>query len=160
MTDSGRPPSLDNLPSIDGLQPAYRTPPTPPPGWEGRTPKHYPASDKATIPGALGAKLAGVTFAPDYPRNLRALLALAGGDEPRIILRHNPNNQYDANAVEVRAVRYTGETVMLGHLPAALAARIAPELDAGEPWEVTRYEVLEDPRYRDKPGISIDLRRD
>jgi hypothetical protein len=139
--------------------PAYRPPVQPPPGWEGRTPKHFPPSDKATIPGAMGVKLAGVSFAPSYPRNLRALAALAGDGAPRIVLLHNPANTHDTNAVEVRAVRHTGETVMLGHLPAALAARIAPELDAGEPWEVTHYEVLEHPSYRDRPGISIDLRR-
>jgi hypothetical protein len=151
---------MSGEPDIDRMPPAYRVPPPVPPGWEGRQPKHYGPSEKADIPGALGAKVVGLTFVPKYPGNLHALASLAGSEsEPPIVLRRNPANAYDANAVEVHAVRPSGELSMIGHLPAALAARIAPEMDADEPWVVARYQVLEMPGHEDKPGLSLDLRR-
>lgn len=135
----------------------------PPPGWDRREPKHFEASDKATIPGALGAKIVGLSFVDDYPSNLHALAVLHGTErEPRLVLRRNPDNPHDANAVEVRAERppdRPGEPIMLGHLPRALAARIAPELDAGEPWHVAAWQALEHPQHPNQPGLSIDLRR-
>ncbi len=156
-------PTIEDLSTIEELQtaaPAYRPPVQPPHGWEGRTPKHFPPSDKATIPGEFGVKVVGLSFQVRYPRNLRALKSLAeDGEAPELVLRRNPENTYDANAIEVRGIRPNGSESMIGHLPAGLAARIAPELDAGAGWRVTGYEVLVSAGHEDKPGLSIDLRR-
>lgn len=144
-----------------GEDPAYRPPVQPPHGWEGRTPRHFDPPSKTTIPPTFSAKVVGCSFSPGYPGNYRALKALAEDEEqesPRIILRHNPDSPHDCNAVEVLAER-PGGLRMLGHLPRAVAPRIAGELDAGKDWRVTGYEVLEDPRHIDKPGLSITARR-
>ncbi len=143
-------------------QPAYRPPAQPPHGWESRQVRHYDPPDKTAIPATFSAKVVGVSFAAGYPGNLRALHKLATGDveelRPTLILRHDPENPHDNNAVQVLAVRPAGNR-MLGHLPRAVAPRIAGELDAGKDWRVIGYEVLEDPRHPDKPGLSINARR-
>lgn len=141
-------------------QPAYRTPVQPPHGWEGRQVRHFDPPRKIAIPGAFSAKVVGLTYAPGYPHNLHTLAALRGSsEEPRIILRHNPENPFDTNAVEVRAQEPGGDFVLLGHLPRAVAPRVAAGLDDGQGWEVTGYEVLEDPRHPNKPGLSIKVQR-
>lgn len=142
-------------------QPAYRPPAQPPHGWEGRTPKHFDPPSKTSMPATFSSKVVGCSFSPGYPGNYRALKALAEDENqetPSIVLRHDPDNPHDNNAVQVLAVRPAGLR-MLGHLPRAVAPRIAGELDAGKDWRVTGYEVLEDPRHVDKPGLSITARR-
>lgn len=47
----------------------------------------------------------------------------------RIVLVRAPDNQNDANAIEV----WWRNSVRLGHLPRELAAEVAPRLDAGAP---------------------------
>lgn len=44
-------------------------------------------------------------------------------------LRRNPDNPHDPNAIEVHV-----DGVMVGHIPAHLAARLAPDLDTGFAW--------------------------
>lgn len=135
-----------------------------PPGWSGREPKHFDASDKATLPGRLSSKVVGLTFVGNYPQNLHQLRGLEDQSyRPRLFLRRNPGNAYDANAVEVRAEDPDSRrTMMLGHLPAALAARLAPEMDADDrdtEWVVVGWEVLVTPGAEDKPGLSLSLLR-
>jgi hypothetical protein len=119
--------------------------------------RHYPPSDKATLPRSLSTKVVGLSFAPDgqYPGNLHRLANLSARAEtaPALVLVHDAANPHDANAVAVRSGA-TGRH--LGHLPAALAARIAPEVDR---WAITGYEVLIAPGHEDHPGLSLALRR-
>lgn len=118
--------------------------------------KHYAPSMKATLPGALSSKVVGLMFAPngEYPMNLRTLNQLVEMDRPPVLaLVRDAGNQFDPNAVAVRSAA-TGRH--LGHLPAALAARIAPEVDR---WAVESYEVLVAPGHEDNPGLSLKLRR-
>ena len=122
-----------------------------------RTAKHYPPSNKATLPGKLSSKTVGVQFEPGYPGILHTLAAVVdGGQTPLLKLVRDPDNQFDPNAVAVRSAK---KGTHLGHLPAALAARIAPEMDAGVFWLIESYEVLVMPGHEDKPGLSLNLRR-
>lgn len=117
-----------------------------------------------TMPTKFTVKVVGVTFVPGYPLNLHALASVASSTsgtaltEPlTAILRRNPDNPYDANAIEVH-VPALGDHAMIGHLPAKnVAARLAPLLDAGETWRASITSVLIDPAHEDRPGISVEV---
>jgi hypothetical protein len=116
--------------------------------------RHYPPSDKASLPGHLSTKVVGVSSAEGYPAQLHRLADLvARGRAPELVLVHDADNPHDASAVAVRSAA-TGRH--LGHLPAALAARVAP--DAGA-WSIEAYEVLVMPGSEAQPGLSLHLRR-
>ena len=119
--------------------------------------RHHPPSDKATLPAELSSKATGLTFERDYPRSLHWLAHLAAeGRPPALVLAREPDNAYDPNAAAVRSA-ITGR--QLGHLPGALAGRLAPELDAGADWRVESYEVLVQEGFEDRPGLSLRLKR-
>lgn len=135
-----------------------RTPrlPDPPEGWRRQVRHHVPI-DKANLPPDLSSKVVGLTFEDGYPDNVNGLSTRVA----RLRLHREPSNLYDSNAVAVIEVDpETGEITTFGHLPAALAGRIAPEIDAGARWELAGYEVLVTPRYPDRPGLSVVLLRD
>ena len=124
-----------------------------------RTVKHYPPSDKATLPSTMSTKIVGLSFLPNgtYPGILHTLAAVVeSGQRPLLKLVRDPENQFDANAVAVRSAK---KGTHLGHLPAALAARIAPEMDDGVFWLIEGYDVLVAPGHEDNPGLSLNLRR-
>jgi hypothetical protein len=66
----------------------------------------------------------------------------------------NRTTKVDENAVQVRV----GD-VMIGHLPAGVAARPAPALDGGEHREVTVSDVVGHAVHRDRPEARLSLRR-
>ena len=110
------------------------------------------------LPATWTAKVVGVTFTPTYPRNLYALQSVFD-QGPRHIpltveLKRNPQNEHDANAVEVH-VPALREHSMIGHVPARIAERLAPELDGGQRWTAEIEQVLIDLEHEDRPGISI-----
>lgn len=76
---------------------------------------------------------------------------------PAVLVR-NPHNQYDENAIEVH-VPALGELGFIGHLTRPIAARLAPEMDAGAKWDAEVESVLVDPDHMDRPGISINCKR-
>jgi hypothetical protein len=131
--------------------------PDAPPDWQ-RPVKHAEPLDKTTIPGKFTAKLAGVSFHPDYPERLLYLPP----DSP-LELAREPENEHDPNAVAVvfLLAQKGREAIVdvLGHLPRALAARIAPEMDAGRTWAISGHEVLVKEGYEDRPGLSVRLER-
>lgn len=111
----------------------------------------------------FSAKVVGVSFVPGYPGNLLDLSAIS--DEARIegeplaaVLRRNPNNEYDPNAVEVH-VPALGDGGFIGHLTRPIVARLAPDIDAGGRWQAEVDDVLIDPDHMDRPGISINVKR-
>ena len=106
---------------------------------------------RATLPRRLSTKVVGVSFVDGYPDNLLAL----DGEDVELALRREVDNPHDANAV---AVVVDGGP-QLGHLPAALAARFAPELDAGTVWWVTGWDVLVMPGAESQPGLTLNLER-
>jgi hypothetical protein len=112
----------------------------------------------------FSAKVVGVSFVPGYPDNLLDLeladsKAQIAGEPLAVVLRRNPKNEYDSNAIEVH-VPALGEHGMVGHLTRPIAQRMAPELDAGERWLAEVESVLIDPDHLDRPGISIRCKRE
>jgi len=88
---------------------------------------------------------------------------LATGDYPAteplaVVLVRNPDNEYDANAIEVH-IPALGEMGFIGHLTRPIAARLAPEIDSGTQWAAAVVSVLIDPDHMDRPGISIECVR-
>lgn len=87
-------------------------------------------------------RVVGVSFVdPDNRKRalLRALCEERGLVNPgdldapeslAVVLVRNPENRYDANAIEVHVVAL-GDAGMIGHLPKDVAAKLAPFLDGG-----------------------------
>ncbi len=105
-------------------------------------------------------KVVGVSFVPSYPENLYVLdraqqEAERSGEPLVVILVRNPANAYDANAIEVHVPALGEDLAMLGHLTRPIAARLAPDIDAGNDWRAAVVSVLIDPDHLDNPGISI-----
>lgn len=111
----------------------------------------------------FSAKVVGVSFQPGYPDNLHQLNALANegqGNEPAtVVLKRNPANKFDANAIEVHVPALGDGPGFIGHLTRPIAARMAPGMDAGEQWVAGIESVLVDPDHMDRPGISIRCER-
>lgn len=115
------------------------------------------------LPPTFQTGVVGVSFAPTYPANLHALEqawlnAELLGERLAVVFRRNPDNAYDANAVEVH-VPALGDRGFVGHLTRPLAARLALELDAGVVWqaEVTYVKMHSD--HPDRPGLDIKMWR-
>lgn len=105
----------------------------------------------------------GVTFVATYPTNLLLLAEQAEwaerqGEQLTAILVRNPQNPYDANAIEVH-VPALGDMAMIGHLSREIAARLAPRLDAGDRYEVKVSWVRINPDHLDRPGIDLSICR-
>lgn len=119
-----------------------------------------PTMGRSTLPKVahkFKVKAVGVTFSDDYPKNLYRikdrLENTPGGLIPAQLVRE-PDNEYDSNAV---AVHIDGETI--GHLPAPVAAKIAPHLDDNEPWHATVTDILITPGEEHQPGMNLSVRR-
>jgi len=136
---------------------SYAVPPIPDPpeGWR-RPVLHHEPSDKATIPGRFGVKVVGLSFHEHYPASV---LDLRDRDGVDLVLLREPENAYDRRAVAVAACWAGGEPEILGHLPRAVAGRIAPEIDEGREWSVECWEPLVQQGYEHQPGLSLELRR-
>lgn len=84
--------------------------------------------------------------------------------EARFPLRlvRRPSNHFDTNAIEVWWDGPTGRHPnMLGHVPKEIAARLAPGMDAGQPWRAELDEVLlsSEDEEQEHPGVSIRIWR-
>ena len=95
----------------------------------------------------------GVTFVPEYPNNiLKVREAMESRQSDLIVtLTRRPDNPYDNNAIEVR----TMDDRMLGHLSREVAAKIAPQMDAGKHFRATVFQVRVSPENPNNPGIDI-----
>lgn len=121
------------------------------------------------------SKVVGVTFVEGYPENLQRLalinpaarVAFAAQPEfkeilgeygpeylPAVLIR-NPDNKFDANAIEV----HVPSVGMVGHLPKRLAALLAPEIDDDIKWRSGVVGVYTHPKHPDQPGMSVRLER-
>lgn len=102
-------------------------------------------------------RVAGVSFVDGYPDNITALndaavaATLRGECLPALLVR-NPDNPYDAKAIEVHAPTGGG---MIGHLPRHVAARMAPRIDGGETIAAEITAVVIHPDHPDRPGIDV-----
>lgn len=113
-------------------------------------------------------KVVGMTFVSGYPSNLHALDGLLTERESSVgwdglgsrtglpvALIRNPDNEFDANAVEVHVPALGRRRGMVGHVPADLAAKLSPSLDRGDVWEAWLERVLVNPEHPDRPGILV-----
>lgn len=115
-------------------------------------------------PSRFSVKVVGITFVEGYPDNLHRLRAAAdraqltgdGTEGLAVVLRREPANAVDPNAILVEVPAAEGP---VGHVPAHLAARLAPELDAGAVWRCSITEVLVHPDHLDRPGITLACER-
>ncbi|HEX2413002.1 MAG TPA: HIRAN domain-containing protein [Solirubrobacteraceae bacterium] len=102
---------------------------------------------------ARGLLVCGVAGAAQHHADTLGSEAAAPGSP--LGLRRDPANPHDANAIAVLA---GGEQI--GWVPRELAAEIAPELDAGEPWSaIVLRELRASPRDPRK-GITMLLAPD
>jgi hypothetical protein len=100
------------------------------------------------LPDTFVAKVVGMSFVDGYPANIRELRNIDG---VTFELRHNPLNEYDSNAIEVRLADQ-----MIGHLPRSAAFRVVQD---GNAWSAQLIEVLEHPEHQDNPGLLIRCER-
>jgi hypothetical protein len=70
------------------------------------------------------------------------------------VLRRDPNNEHDRNAIEVHV---PGGSGLCGYVPAQLARILAPILDSGAAISAYAVEVRIHPESPDKPGLTIAL---
>jgi hypothetical protein len=109
--------------------------------------------------GTIHTKVAGVSFKnPDGSSRQRYIRAYCAAFTP-LILRREPNNRHDKNAVavwvSVRRFIFFESEVQIGHLKSDLAAEIAHHIDhggtvTGEITEVTRTR-------QDAPAVDVNI---
>lgn len=105
--------------------------------------------------------VAGVTFEgrQDLLAELHALQTK--GAEIWGVLIREPENQYDSNAIQVRAGGPVRSWPCIGYVPKALAAKLAPIMDAAETVRVTRVTAVRIMRgekgYQNIYGARIDV---
>lgn len=114
---------------------------------------------RRALPDLVRGKVVGVSFVPDYPRPLLAIEAAFNRNPKRlwapVALVREPDNPHDPMAVRLD-VPGVGP---IGHLPATIAARMAPELDVATPWVAVTEGVLRHPDGVDQLGIGFAARR-
>jgi len=101
------------------------------------------------MPQVFEVPVVGVTFQPTYPNAVATLHE----DEPVRVVR-DTGNPSDPNAVRVE----DEDGVVLGYIPAPIARRLAPELDAGVAYEVTIRPLI-NPQHAERPGAMLHFTR-
>jgi hypothetical protein len=89
----------------------------------------YLARDAPEL-SARGLHVVGVAGAGRHHAEALGSDALAPGSP--LVLRRDPDNEHDPNAIAVLSAGDEGDQV--GWVPRELAAELAPELDEGRPW--------------------------
>ena len=119
-----------------------------PVGADGR----YLARDAPEL-AARGIHIVGVAGAARHHADVLESGAAALGKP--LILRRDPENAHDPNAIEVLAGGH-----QIGWVPRELAAELAPEMDAGHPWSaIVLREQRPSPRDR-RSGLTMLLAPD
>ena len=119
----------------------------------------YLARDAPAL-AARGLVVAGVAGASPFHDDVLQSDAVSPGSA--LSLRRDPGNEHDANAVAV----LTAGGAQAGWVPRDVAARVAPGLDAGDPWAAVvlreRRASPRDPRsgltMLLAPASAIELR--
>lgn len=106
-------------------------------------------------------RVAGVSFIDSYPANLHRLAkaidtATFHGEPLPVVLRRNPDNPHDRNAIEVH-VPALGDDAMVGHVPKDQARHLAPQMDNGTVVGCSVYGVAIDPAHPDRPGLECSM---
>lgn len=148
----------------EGAAPTVREPAAPPVNSEASDSVGGPFDSAIAPPApafdtAHSYKVVGLTFVHGYPANVHRLAALlehpSRSERVDVTLARNPDNEHDANAVEVHVPALD---IMLGHLDRATAAKVAPQLDAGKAFAAWVDAVLVEPSNPDNPGVRITLK--
>jgi hypothetical protein len=104
---------------------------------------------------ARGLRVAGVAGARHH--HAEALASEDVGPGRRLVLRRDPANPHDPNAI---AVDPAGGGEQIGWVPRELAAELAPDLDAGRPWSaIVLREYRASPRDP-RTGLTMLLAAD
>lgn len=116
-------------------------------------------------PTRFATRVVGMTFVPGYPETIGFLEAALmhhefdGAPAPKARIERDPRNEHDANAVRVSVELPVLGDVFLGHVPAPVAAGLAPRLDGGETWECEIAEVRTHEETPASPAVLIRLYR-
>lgn len=125
---------------------------------EPRPIRHYPPTRVIRVPSRFSIDVVGVSFEADYPVNLlRLRRQKADGVAWELELRREPGNTFDPNAV---AVVVAADGSALGHVPAGLAGRLGPAIDAGQRFVITGWDVTLTKAHPDRPGLQVVVERD
>lgn len=116
-------------------------------------------------------RVVGLTFRGNYPENLLRLAARleekqaamlgwsgeAGDGEAGLplVLRRDPDNPHDPNAIEIHAPDLGRDKTWIGFVPKEIAARWAPSLDRGDEWVARLTDIPIKPEYPRKPGAQV-----
>lgn len=84
----------------------------------------------------MTANIVGSSF---YPNAGNIIARLRPG--AALVLKREPNNQYDKNAIAVY-FNFSGNLTQLGHLSRGLAELLAPKLDQGTTVKVTKAPII------------------
>lgn len=104
----------------------------------------------------------GLTFQDGYPETIHQLRDitepgfLAQDESVAVVLKRDPENQYDSNAVEVHVPALDQ---MVGHLSREIAARLAPKLDEGVQFNTYVHVVRVDADHPENPGLDVRIER-
>lgn len=119
-----------------------------------------PDAIREALATGLDFDCAGESFREGYPENLHrladVLVTMQGGERLSCVLRRDPGNRYDENAIEVHVPGAAGH---VGFVPAELASILAPMLDRGDTLTAAAIEVRVHPDRPDKPGLTVMLQR-
>jgi len=123
-------------------------------------------------------RIKGVSFRkPHYPGNFHRLAEImdqaqhssitgvtswaditdGAAETPAVVLVRDPDNIHDPNAIEVHVPALGRDMGFVGFIPAELAVKWAPRLDA-DPVPIVEAcvaQVAIDPAHPDKPGLDI-----
>lgn len=97
-------------------------------------------------------KVVGLTFNKQYPKNIYSIAKDFALGNDSILLVREIDNEFDSNAVAV----YHGQE-QIGHIPAKLAAFIAPQIDSGIKWYAAIESIVVSPNNSNNPGLKITL---
>lgn len=102
--------------------------------------------------------VAGESYRPGYPDNLLTLAEMLrkmdGTEWLAAVLRRDPSNEYDRNAIEVHVPAGSGHC---GFVPGQLAKILAPMLDGGTVVTAHAVEVRIHSDSPDRPGLTVAL---
>jgi hypothetical protein len=94
-------------------------------------------------------QVVGVIFRPGYPDTILEL-----PDDAQLRLVRETGNPHDLNAIGVYA-QYDGKDIHLGYIPALMALRMAPAMDAGTEFPVVKFFKRINPDHPQQPGLKI-----
>ncbi|MEO8267358.1 MAG: HIRAN domain-containing protein [Ilumatobacteraceae bacterium] len=114
-----------------------------------------PAMTERYLPFARSAARAGQSLtAKAFVVDGTGMRSMDGTEWLAAVLRRDPNNEYDRNAIEVHVPGGSGHC---GFVPSQLARILAPILDSGTIISAHAVEVRIHPESPNQPGLTLAL---